>query len=99
MIHVDLVHNSFNGWGVTAVDSLDTMLLMGLEDEYARAIPTIKTTNFSLPVVRSLQVAHAAQLTLIEYRRAFLRNGHSLSGGPLVCLCAVHGQHLARQSR
>ncbi|KAG6374849.1 glycoside hydrolase family 47 protein [Boletus reticuloceps] len=42
--------DNFNGWGVTVVDSLDTMLLMGLEDEYARAIPIVTATNFSLPV-------------------------------------------------
>ncbi|KAI6010682.1 glycoside hydrolase family 47 protein [Pisolithus orientalis] len=41
--------NSFNQWGVTAVDSLDTMLLMGLKDEYERALPMIMNTNFSLP--------------------------------------------------
>ncbi|KAG8220813.1 glycoside hydrolase family 47 protein [Butyriboletus roseoflavus] len=41
--------DNFNGWGVTAVDSLDTMLLMGLKDEYVRAIPMITATNFSLP--------------------------------------------------
>ncbi|KAF8452325.1 glycoside hydrolase family 47 protein [Boletus edulis BED1] len=41
--------DNFNGWGVTSVDSLDTMLLMGLEDEYARALPVISQTNFSLP--------------------------------------------------
>ncbi|KAF9218511.1 glycoside hydrolase family 47 protein [Gyrodon lividus] len=41
--------NNFNGWGVTVVDSLDTMLLMGLEEEYRRAVPLIKSTNFSLP--------------------------------------------------
>ncbi|KAI6024434.1 glycoside hydrolase family 47 protein [Pisolithus marmoratus] len=42
--------NSFNMWGVTAVDSLDTMLLMGLKDEYERALPIIMNNNFSLPV-------------------------------------------------
>ncbi|KAG6333529.1 hypothetical protein ID866_5565 [Astraeus odoratus] len=41
--------DSFNGWGVTAVDSLDTMLLMGLKDEYERAFPMIMNNNFSLP--------------------------------------------------
>ena len=45
---------SFNGWGVTAMDSLDTMLLMGLEDEYTRALPMISHTNFSLPSVSPL---------------------------------------------
>lgn len=33
-------------------DSLDTMLLMGLENEYNRAIPFIEKTEFSLPDVR-----------------------------------------------
>ena len=42
---------SFNGWGVTPVDSLDTMLLMGLEDEFTRALPVISHANFSLPSV------------------------------------------------
>ncbi|KAH7930222.1 glycoside hydrolase family 47 protein [Leucogyrophana mollusca] len=41
--------NNFNGWGVTAVDSLDTMLLMGLQEEYKRALPMVRQTNFSLP--------------------------------------------------
>ncbi|KAG9312816.1 glycoside hydrolase family 47 protein [Chiua virens] len=41
--------DNFNGWGVSVVDSLDTMLLMGLRDEYERAIPLISTSNFSLP--------------------------------------------------
>ncbi|KAL4066003.1 glycoside hydrolase family 47 protein [Scleroderma yunnanense] len=41
--------DSFNAWGVTAVDSLDTMLLMGLMDEYERALPSIMSNNFSLP--------------------------------------------------
>lgn len=48
------------------------MLLMGLEDEYMRAIPTITTTNFSLPAVRPLQMLHVARLTASEYRCTFL---------------------------
>ncbi|KAH7907888.1 glycoside hydrolase family 47 protein [Hygrophoropsis aurantiaca] len=41
--------DNFNGWGVTAVDSLDTMLLMDLKEEYNRALPMVRQTNFSLP--------------------------------------------------
>ncbi|KAH7922317.1 glycoside hydrolase family 47 protein [Leucogyrophana mollusca] len=41
--------DNFNGWGVTAVDSLDTMLLMGLQEEYKRALPMVQQSNFSLP--------------------------------------------------
>ncbi|KAJ7097275.1 glycoside hydrolase family 47 protein [Mycena belliarum] len=39
----------FNGWGVTAVDSLDTMLLMKLDGEYSRALVQLSTTSFLLP--------------------------------------------------
>ncbi|KIK61619.1 glycoside hydrolase family 47 protein [Collybiopsis luxurians FD-317 M1] len=41
--------DNFNGWGVTMYDSLDTCILMGLEDEYARSIDFIARTNFTLP--------------------------------------------------
>jgi len=43
---------SFNGWGVTAVDSLDTMLMMDLQPEYNRAMSVVHNANFSLPTVR-----------------------------------------------
>ncbi|PFH51966.1 glycoside hydrolase family 47 protein [Amanita thiersii Skay4041] len=39
--------NNFNGWGVTAFDSLDTMLLMGLQDEYSRALDIVRQANFT----------------------------------------------------
>lgn len=41
------MHNSFNGWGVTAFDSLDTMLLMDLKDEYMRALDIVKGADFT----------------------------------------------------
>lgn len=94
-----MVDHSFNGWGVTAVDSLDTMLLMGLEDEFARAIPMVTSTNFSLPAVCPFPVLYVSRLTATEYRCTFLRNGHSLSGWSFVRLRTVHGQCFARQSR
>ncbi|KAG9026518.1 hypothetical protein FRB95_008744 [Tulasnella sp. JGI-2019a] len=34
--------DNFNGWGVSALDSLDTMLIMGLEDEFDRALEHLK---------------------------------------------------------
>ena len=48
------------------------MLLMGLEDEYARAMPLITAANFSLPNVRLLQVVCVPWLTIAEYQCAFL---------------------------
>lgn len=31
-------------------DSLDTMILMGLDDEFARALPRVQNATFALPV-------------------------------------------------
>ena len=44
---------SFNGWGVTVYDSLDTMILMGLDGEYERARKLIDEATFHLPDVRA----------------------------------------------
>ncbi|KAG9220455.1 hypothetical protein CCMSSC00406_0003911 [Pleurotus cornucopiae] len=41
--------DNFNGWGVTLVDSLDTMLLMGLNDEFTRALAVVEKADFALP--------------------------------------------------
>jgi len=43
---------SFNGWGLTAFDSLDTMLIMGLEDEYQKGLTVVRQANFSMSKVR-----------------------------------------------
>ncbi|KAF8909304.1 glycoside hydrolase family 47 protein [Gymnopilus junonius] len=39
--------NNFNGWGVTAFDSLDTMLLMDLKHEYKHALGVVKQADFT----------------------------------------------------
>jgi endoplasmic reticulum Man9GlcNAc2 1,2-alpha-mannosidase len=44
--------NSFNGWGVTMFDSLDTMILMDLKPELERAIPMVKAATFEMKGVR-----------------------------------------------
>lgn len=36
----------FNGWGATLIDSLDTMWIMGLKDEFEEALEMVKKTNF-----------------------------------------------------
>ena len=43
----DILCPSYNGWGVTAFDSLDTMLLMDLKDEYRRALRMVEDADFS----------------------------------------------------
>ncbi|KAF8967710.1 glycoside hydrolase family 47 protein [Flammula alnicola] len=39
--------DNFNGWGVTTFDALDTMLLMGLKDEYKRGLEIVKAADFT----------------------------------------------------
>jgi len=38
--------NKYNGWGVTLFDSLDTMWIMGLRDEFADAVHAIRDVQF-----------------------------------------------------
>ncbi|EIW58472.1 seven-hairpin glycosidase [Trametes versicolor FP-101664 SS1] len=38
--------NNFNGWNVSMYDSLDTMILMGLWDEFADALPVVQHGDF-----------------------------------------------------
>lgn len=53
VIHVTNPHiwSSFNGWGVSVIDAMDTMLLMGFKLEFERAIVHVSTMNFDLPEV------------------------------------------------
>lgn len=44
-IRLTRLFGSFNGWGVSALDSLDTMIIMGLEDEYERAMRHLKAVD------------------------------------------------------
>ena len=43
---------SFNGWRLTMVDSLDTMLIMGLHREFYEAVPVLANMTFALDEVR-----------------------------------------------
>jgi Glycosyl hydrolase family 47 len=38
--------NLYNGWGVTAFDSLDTLYLLGLQDEFNRALKLVERADF-----------------------------------------------------
>ncbi|TFK39927.1 glycoside hydrolase family 47 protein [Crucibulum laeve] len=71
--------NNFNGWGVTMYDSLDTMLLMGLEDEYKRALAFIEKTDFSV----SSDVYAPYFETVIRYLGGLL-SAHALSKDALL---------------
>jgi hypothetical protein len=44
---------SFNGWGVTIVDSLDTMWIMGLYEEFDAALAIVANITFPMEPVRT----------------------------------------------
>jgi mannosyl-oligosaccharide alpha-1,2-mannosidase len=44
---------SFNGWGVSLIDGLDTMWIMGLHDEFIDSMPLVANMTFALDQVRS----------------------------------------------
>lgn len=48
--------HSFNGWGVTLVDALDTMWIMGLREQFQDSMPKFANLTFSLPEVRVSEV-------------------------------------------
>ncbi|TCD63846.1 hypothetical protein EIP91_004888 [Steccherinum ochraceum] len=56
--------DNFNGWGVTVYDSMDTMILMGLTEEFDRALAHVSRTNFT--VVRDFTVHANHQLSFFE---------------------------------
>ena len=45
-ICVDLLLKRYNGWGVTLFDSLSTMWVMGLRDEFTEAVDSIRDLQF-----------------------------------------------------
>ncbi|KAJ7509692.1 glycoside hydrolase family 47 protein [Mycena galericulata] len=60
--------DNFNGWGVSAADSLDTMLLMKLDGEYSRAREQVSTIRFLLPSTKFASFFE----TVIRYLGGFL---------------------------
>ncbi|KAK2808030.1 hypothetical protein FQN50_005112 [Emmonsiellopsis sp. PD_5] len=68
--------STFGGWGATLVDSLDTLWLMGLKDEFEEAVAAIKDIDFSTSDTLTLNVFE----TTIRYLGGFLA-AHDLTGG------------------
>jgi mannosyl-oligosaccharide alpha-1,2-mannosidase len=46
----------FGGWGVTLVDSLDTLLIMGLDEEFQNALKTVELIDFSVTHMKTINV-------------------------------------------
>ncbi|RPD79256.1 hypothetical protein L226DRAFT_567412 [Lentinus tigrinus ALCF2SS1-7] len=49
--------NNFNGWNVTMYDSLDTMLLVDLHEEFSAALPIISKEDFRKTVYQVVDPA------------------------------------------
>ncbi|KAI0352086.1 seven-hairpin glycosidase [Trametes cingulata] len=71
--------DNFNGWRLTMVDSLDTMLIMGLHDEFQETIPVLANMTFALR-----EGAYAPFFeTVIRYLGGLL-SAYALSGEPIL---------------
>lgn len=53
-LHIVTFIDSFNGWGVTLFDALDTMWLMDLHDDFRQSLHFVAKTNFTLAEVGPL---------------------------------------------
>lgn len=73
--------NQYNGWGVTAFDSLDTLYLLGLKDEYNRALKLVEQANFR--VVTSVKGTIPYFETVIRYLGGML-SAYALSKDPIL---------------
>lgn len=68
--------NSFSGWAATLVDTLDTLLIMGLDDEFQLALDAIDQIDFTTTTDKSINVFE----TTIRYMGGFLA-AYDLSDG------------------
>ncbi|KAH9839937.1 glycoside hydrolase [Rhodofomes roseus] len=77
--------DNFNGWGVSLFDSLDTMIMMGLNDEFARALPVVSRATFETNApVTNRHVGYAPFFeTVIRYLGGLL-SAYALSREPLL---------------
>lgn len=48
--------NSFGGWATTLIDSLDTLLIMDLNEEFEAALKAVRHVDFSTPKLTSIHV-------------------------------------------
>ena len=91
---------SLNGWGLSIVDSIDTMYLMGLKPEYKRALDHVKRMHMSDTVSVSSPPKLAAAYTLcIAIVYSVFRNDYSLLGRSPCGIYPHLGDHLSYPGR
>jgi mannosyl-oligosaccharide alpha-1,2-mannosidase len=68
--------DTFGGWAATLVDSLDTLWIMGLKDDFALAVKAIEEIDFTTTETKEVNVFE----TTIRYMGGFLA-AYDISGG------------------
>ncbi|KIL65318.1 glycoside hydrolase family 47 protein [Amanita muscaria Koide BX008] len=71
--------NKYNGWGVSLIDSLDTMWIMGLREEFNHSLSHVASLNFTLPPSKYMPFFE----TTIRYLGGLL-SAYALSGSPIL---------------
>ncbi|PFH46692.1 glycoside hydrolase family 47 protein [Amanita thiersii Skay4041] len=71
--------NKYNGWGVSLIDSMDTMWVMGLHDEFYKSVEHVAGMRFLLPPNRYAPFFE----TIIRYLGGLL-SAYALSGEPIL---------------
>lgn len=83
---------SFGGWGATLVDSLDTLWIMGLRDEFEDAVEAVAWIDFGKTNLTSISVFE----TTIRYLGGML-SAYDMSGQPVLLEKAIQlGEMLYR---
>jgi mannosyl-oligosaccharide alpha-1,2-mannosidase len=82
MLHDELapvtgqVKNPFNGWGATLVDTLDTLWIMGLKEEFDTAVKQVEKINFKTSLRKDIPLFE----TVIRYLGGLI-SAYDLSSG------------------
>lgn len=78
--------DTFGGWAATLVDSLDTLWIMGLKDDFELAVAACQSIDFTITETKDINVFE----TTIRYMGGFLA-AYDISGGqyPLLLVKAV----------
>ena len=82
MLHDELspvtgeVKDPFNGWGATLVDTLDTLWIMGLKEEFGAAVKEVEKINFKTSLRKDIPLFE----TVIRYLGGLI-SAHDLTSG------------------
>jgi mannosyl-oligosaccharide alpha-1,2-mannosidase len=80
----------FGGWGATLIDNLDTLLIMGMHDEFQHAIEQVKKIDFSVTHMSTINVFE----TTIRYLGGLI-SAHELADGKDGGVCLQKAKELA----